>query len=217
MTLTHMVLDASCFKHARSVAEKEFIMVLCGFIRVFEFMQRNGECFVNCETKIRDVFWRYLQEVEITNAIRPFMFFRVNKEVEEKEGRLDLKIERLKPYTDPKAYFSIECKRIDGKNPARKSGLNAKYVKEGIDRYRLEKYTAFHGINGMFGFVVAAINIEDNVNAINLFLSKKEHLTKVRIDKQFEESYLSKHITNTGKNLSLYHLMFDFHESISQI
>ena len=122
MNIKRPSLDASRFKYAQPAAENAFIEILRGFIRLYEFVRRSGKTFKNNEVIIRDEIFQYLQDVRVTNRIEPFMYYRVNKEVDENNGRLDLKIERLMPYTDPKAYFSIECKRLDGKNPNGKSG-----------------------------------------------------------------------------------------------
>ena len=214
MNIKRPSLDASRFKYAQPAAENAFIGILRGFIRLYEFVRRSGKTFKNNEVIIRDEIFQYLQDVRVTNRIEPFMYYRVNKEVDENNGRLDLKIERLMPYTDPKAYFSIECKRIDGKKPNGKSGLNAKYVKEGINRYKQQKYTAYYKVNGMFGFVVDDMNIEENVKSINLFLKEGEHLSKKQIDKCFDECYFSSHAVKNGGKLSLYHLMFDFHDNV---
>ena len=216
MNMMRTPLDASCFKHARSSVTNEFIMVLRGFIRIYELICKKGGRVINNEVKIRDRIFKYLQDVKITNAIVPFMFYRVNKEVDENKGRLDLKIERLMPYSNPKDYFSIECKRLDGNILSGKSGLNAKYVKEGINRYKQGKYTSYNGVNGMFGFIVANIDIDENVKYINAFLRKKERLSKVCIDDYFDESFMSAHGTKDRRKLVLYHLMFDFHKYIQR-
>ena len=66
-----------------------------------------------------------------------------------------------------KAYFIIECKRLDGNKT-----LNDKYKNEGINRFITKKYSSYYGANGMIGFVVKKIDIDENIKKIGSFLNK---------------------------------------------
>ena len=114
-------------------------------------------------------------------------------------------------------YFSIECKRLDDTNQDGKTGLNAKYVKNGIDRYRKGKYSVYHRINGMFGFIVARMDISNNVQFINGFLEETEHLRKTKDVVSFNQAYMSRHPMGHKKVFELYHLMFDFSKKIKKV
>lgn len=194
----------------------EFVALLKGFVNIYGKIVASRVKLKNNEKIIRKEFLRYLKDKNYANSIEPFKDYSVDAEVEEDEGFLDLKITTRKSLADPMEYFSIECKRLNDKNQRGKTGLNARYVKEGIRRYKDENYTAYHGCNGMFGFVVADMDIAYNTQCINTFLGKSEWLKVANIIPGFDNAYLSSHSTVSGRQLMLYHLMFDFSKNIKQ-
>ena len=211
-------LDASRFLFARSAARKEFLALLAAFVRIYEMIIKSRKKFANDEETIRDEFLKHVKDAKIANAIYPLMFYSTDAEPKEKcNGYLDLKITPRKPYADPEEYFSIECKRLDDTNQDGKTGLNAKYVKNGIDRYRKGKYSVYHRINGMFGFIVARMDISNNVQFINGFLEETEHLRKTKDVVSFNQAYMSRHPMGHKKVFELYHLMFDFSKKIKKV
>ena len=202
-------LDASGFLPAKTTARMEFLALLEGFVKIYDIIMASKVTLPNNEEIIRDEFLKQIKDRRIANSIYPFMYYSTDAEpLENCKGHLDLKITPRRPGADPMEYFSIECKRLEGKNLRGKTGLNAKYVKDGLDRYRKGNYTVYHSINGMFGFVVESINIDGNVRYINGFLPVKEHLKKTH-DVNFAHAFLSRHKTVTGKSFKLYHLMFN--------
>ena len=49
--------------------------------------------------------------------------------------------------------------------------MNAK--KEGIKRFTIDQYSAYYGVNGMIGFVIEKMNIDNNINNINQLLENQ--------------------------------------------
>ena len=211
-------LDASGFLPAKTTARMEFIALLEGFVKIYDIIIASGVTLPNNEEAIRDEFLKHIKDARIANNIGPFKYYSTDAEPKEnRAGYLDLKITPRRPGADPMEYFSIECKRLDDKKQRGKSGLNAKYVKDGLDRYRKGKYSVYHNINGMFGFIVADINIHDNVQCINGFLASKEHLKQTHDVNSFDFAYLSKHESMGQKTFELYHLMFNFASRIKTL
>lgn len=80
----------------------------------------------------------------------------------------------------------------------------------------------------MFGFVVSSMNISANVSNINAILDKDyindkgspakahviQYLSEFTLVEDFHFAYISKHKTKSGKEIILYHLMFDFSKNI---
>jgi hypothetical protein len=109
---------------------------------------------------------------------------------------------------------------LDATAPRGKSGLNAKYIENGIQRFVLKTYSSHYQTNGMIGFVVQGLDIRKNTKAINsLLASEYKHITTTQvlthkiIAPGFEFSYYSTHNTATDE-LTIYHLMFDFSKNI---
>jgi hypothetical protein len=130
----------------------------------------------------------------------------------------------VNPYINDKAYYIIECKRLDNQNLTGITGLNAEYTKNGICRFVTEYYTSFFGINGMIGFVVENFDIDKNIVHINSFLNQDltnakgenvnampvQEITPIEISADFNYSFKSTHKTTVQNEIVLYHLMFDF-------
>ena len=88
------------------------------------------------------------------------------------------------------------------------------------DRYVSGKYSTYYRTNGMIGFVVQPMDIHANVVCINTLLTNTKFPTKTRQNLQyikladgFQYSYCSTHGVDT-RNVTIYHLMFDFSNNI---
>jgi hypothetical protein len=124
---------------------------------------------------------------------------------------------RVGAFDTTKADYIIECKRLDGK-----SGLNTKYVKEGICRFVEEKYTwkTVHKVSAMLGYIVVQSDIPKCVDNINRIGKKSniagfiQPLGYFQIRQGFDFSYRSQHRTNSGKNADIFHVLFDLSSKI---
>ena len=217
-------LNANCYELATTDYRKEFENLLSKIIICYNLMLTDGIALANNENEIRDVLINnYLNDNSIRkkNRIRGYLF---DKEVPESIGRTDIKIQTNNTFVDTKAYYIIECKRLDNKNLLGITGLNAEYVKNGICRFVNDYYTSYFRINGMIGFVVKDIDIDTNITHINSLLSKDlvnkkgekvnanpiKEISRIEIIEDFKYSYKSTHKAINQKEIDLYHLMLNF-------
>ena len=221
-------LIASNFMYSNTFFDKELESVLNECVVVYEQIRYEQECFSNDEECIRDVFLdKYLKDDNYKNSHSPLSNYHFDGEVRDAKGRLDIRVLPINPYKGDKVFYSIECKRIANKNVLGKSGLNAEYIKNGICRYVSEYYTN-NNVNAMFGFVVEVMDVSNNIGNINMLLSDNYINQQGKIvnantikKMQYEDfangypySYISTHMCQSGKELTLYHLMFDFSQNI---
>jgi hypothetical protein len=216
-------LDAIGYSYNTINYVKEFQRVLCGIYSCYSLMLKDNILVPpNDENEIRNVLLdNYLNNDTVRN-FTGLIWYTFNKEIPEKNGRVDIKIEFRDPFIPVKEYYIIECKRLDNENLEGTSGLNAKYIENGILRFVSKQYPTNCGINAMIGFVVKAIDINFNVeNNINTLL--QQHFTSCNTTKyiqketfipNFEFHYSSEHNDINNVNFTLYHLMLDFSNNI---
>lgn len=187
----------------------------------------NGDAVPNKEVKIRDILYnRYLNDNKVRNQIG--LYFNIVCEPAEYingecSGYVDLKIFSRNSLTDTAAYYIIECKRLDGQKLKGKTGLNAKYINEGILRFVNVQYPTNKYLNGMIGFVVERMDINANVENINYLLKKvfisvntETVLTSLNFIRDFQYQYYSLHKGTDNRKIKLYHLMFDFSANMNE-
>ena len=172
----------------------------------------------NDENSIRNVLLiSYLKNNNVRKKIG-LTNYLFDREVPEDTtiGRTDIKIQTSNTFLDTNAYYTIECKRLDAVNVTGTTGLNAKYIENGICRFTNRIYSAYHKTNGMIGFITQAIDIHKNVQFINNLLKKSfveantyQELAPRYILNGFDYSYCSSHGTG-NEEILIYHLMFDF-------
>jgi hypothetical protein len=132
-------------------------------------------------------------------------------------GRIDIKVVTENWFKCSSDYYIVECKRIDGSND-----LNGKYVTEGISRFVVApvKYKSPHKRNIMFGFVVSAISITENVLKIDdlqrtiLKEAIKTGLHEIKRDTNEYCVHSGLYFTG-GSELEIKHLFFDFSPILS--
>lgn len=221
-------LNASIFKKfAIPFRKTHFEKLLAKVTECYHLMIDDGVCLTNDENKIRDVLLiNYLSDNTIRQKVG-LIQWDFEREVEEdrlagKVGRTDIKVITLNTFVDQAAYYILECKRLDNKNLSGVSGLNAKYIKEGMKRYTDKYYSSHYRENGMIAFIVERLNIDSNVIEINTLLTTNftsvptiQPLKKHTIPPlDFDYLYKSIHTDKDGDELRLYHLMFDFSNNI---
>lgn len=215
------IVNASGYPFALIDYRKEFEKILSKIIACYRLMTNKNVSLSNNENQIRDyILKNYLknqhfkEQYELTN----FLF---DRELPENTGRIDIRVIPVNPLINDDAFYVIECKRLNAKNPNGTTGLNAEYIKEGMCRFVSGKYSSYFGVNGMIGFIVQSINISENIGAINKLL--KDSFTQTNTIKEleyqeivsnFEFSYCSSHTVNES-SVILYHLMFDFSKNIA--
>lgn len=216
-------MNANRYLFAKEDYNNEFQRILSKIILCYYLMLANKVKLVNDENKIRDyILKNYLKKEQFKTEYELGSYY-FEPESQENLGRVDIKILPVKPFINDDAYYIIECKRLDGINQNGTTGLNAKYISEGMCRFVSQKYSSYFGVNGMIGFVVQSIDINKNVSTINQHLrtnfrqaNSVQGLKYFAIDPNFKFSYNSIHSINEGNKIILYHLMFDFSKNIQQ-
>ncbi len=222
-------LDASLFASSPEIYETEFKNILTKITTCYQMMVKDKVRVPNNENKIRDILYNNYLNNNTIRAILKLTYYIFDCEVAEYDkdgnaiGFLDYKISTQNTFIESNSYYSIECKRLDDQNITGATGLNAKYIQNGIMRFVTGQYLSHTGINGMIGFIVARMNIADNIKNINRLLkddfknaNTTNNLKSVNFIKTFTYSYCSTHGSVKEKEIKLYHLMFDFSKNMEQ-
>jgi hypothetical protein len=201
----------------------EFEIILEKIVLCYKKMIDDGVMLKNNENLIRDeLFLNYLDNVKVRRELKltNYLFHRETCE-NISAGRTDLRISSINTFENPADYFVIECKRIDDKNISDVNGLNAQYIINGIMRFVTDYYSSFNKTNGMIGFIVKKIHIDNKIAKINSLI--KQHypksntislLKKTNSIKQIKSQYISRHVTTSNKKFLLYHLMLDVSKNV---
>lgn len=213
-------LDASVFLFKNEVCRCEFESILSKITDCYKMMiANNSPISLNDENGIRDVLLLdYLKNPDVKKelSLTNYLFDRETSE-NNSSGRVDIRIMPVNPFVSDEAYYILECKRIDNQARRGVSGLNYKYIANGIQRFTTGFYSSYYRLNAMIGFVTEGIDVHSNVEDIN-YLLKNDFaqinttalLTKEFFIDNFEFHYSSSHIANAKQELKLYHLMFCF-------
>ncbi|MEL7589516.1 MAG: hypothetical protein AAGU19_22570 [Prolixibacteraceae bacterium] len=174
----------------------------------------------NDENKIRDIIlYNYLKR-ESYKRMLGLSDYLFDRELTENAGRIDIRIMPINPFINDEAYYIIECKRLDTNNPIGTTGLNGEYISEGICRFTSSKYSCYYKTNGMVGFVVQPMNIQENITFLNAIISMshfpsntQQNIQQRKLVDDFDYFYWSTH--NIGDDeIIIYHLMLDFSNNI---
>lgn len=166
-------MDATVFEYREQFRFTQLLGILNDIANVYKLVSSCGKKVANNENTIRDEFVLYLQDEEyIKYHTSVVQYYHVDTEVKEgANGRTDIRFLKVKPYETRDVYYSVECKRLDGKYH-----LCKEYVDNGIRRFTSGKYSTHLGCNAMLGFVVCHINLNDTVKMINNQLESDEYL-----------------------------------------
>ena len=186
-------------------------------LECLDLMRQDCECsshkIANNEIKIRDYLYaNYLNKDAVMRKIG-FDNYRFESEAPENyldstpQGRADLKVYSIDDFSNRQRYFIIECKRLDGNLT-----LNREYIDEGVRRFTGEKpkYTSYHKMNCMLGFVVRNIDIDKNISRINKLLRNDYSDIPVKDYLQtgfVPHTYVSVHGENEEEKIELIHAM----------
>lgn len=216
-------LNASNYNYSDIYRFNEFEDILSKITSCYQNMVTQNCSLPNNENAIRDYLYdNYLNNDECLQKIEldKYLF---SKEANEDfgNGRVDIKICSQKTFEDKKAYYIIECKRIDNKNTTGKTGLNWKYITDGVNRFlTTDKYSSYYNTNAMIGFVVERLDIDVKIGEINalskslLIGSCTQNIQKENFIPNFPYHYSSCHTKEDGSNIKLYHLMYDVSSKI---
>lgn len=219
-------LDATNFKSSAFLYDKKLENILSKITYCYNMMITDNIILENNENKIRDVLlYKYLKNND-TRKVLGFISEQLHFESEVREdhsvGRTDIKIISPNTFEKQEAYYTIECKRLDEKFSTGISGLNQKYINEGMQRFTSKYYSSHYRVNAMIGFIVDKIDVHLNITKINTLLLASPSLTTLKQITQdnfisnFEYHYYSKHMDIDNDELKIYHLMFDFNLNIQK-
>ncbi len=218
-------LDASNFSGSIPFYDNEFEKILSKITICYQLMKTDEVVLEKDENKIRDILVNdYVNNPKIKNDLQLNYFIFPEVPETKTSGRTDIRIHDPKSFLNQnEEYYIIECKRLDNTNTTGTTGLNAEYIKEGINRFVTKKYSSYHRINGMIGFVVEDLKIHENVKSINTLLTTsfpsiatKQKITKDSFIDDFEYHYNSVHTDEDNDELKIYHLMFDLSGNIQR-
>ena len=216
-------LDATIYRDSGAFYTNNFEVLLSKITDCYLLMKLQELILENDENKIRDVLLlRYLKNDEVRKQLQ-LLHWHFEREVPEdySVGRTDIKVVSLNTFKKQEDYYIVECKRLDNVNTTGATGLNAKYVQNGISRFTEKYYSSYRRVNAMIGFVVEKMNIHLNTKKINKLLktfaasTTIKYITKDNFIEKFEYQYHSTHSDSDGEKLKIYHLMFEFSENIS--
>lgn len=211
------------FRYASALRKGRLLFILCEINSVADLIKQK-EQLPNDENAITQRIVEWLQNNDYRRARTELLNYYFEREAPENSGRVDIKVMiNQESFVDTRAYYTIECKRLDTKHQNGLSGLNAEYIKNGICRFvRDDYYTSYFGESGMLGFVVEAMNIAANVDCINLLLNNNyiaqdgAHVNANAIASLTKDIFQgvpycwSKHRKEDGSELILLHLFLDF-------
>jgi len=121
-------LDASSYVEVTNEYEIEFKNLILNIYSCYLLMLSDKKLVPkNSENSIRDMLLKSLKDTKIRNEDCLITGYRFDKEVDESEGRVDIKIIDINDFEKYEAYYIIECKRLDGTKR-----LNNAYVNDGI-------------------------------------------------------------------------------------
>ncbi|MEA2098500.1 MAG: PD-(D/E)XK nuclease domain-containing protein [Campylobacterota bacterium] len=200
------ILDANNFLTKQMNYITRFKELLKEIYQNYEILIRDKIKVPRKENEIRDI----LVDDYLSKNISNYTF---EKEENNNLGRVDIFIQDT--LTEDKPKFIIECKILDNKNTDGMEGLNAKYIKNGIQRFLTEHYFLENNfkINAMIGFVVSNLSITNNIVSINILtdkLLKNLVVVKQNIISESDNLYKSIYSTCNNKEFSIYHQMMDF-------
>jgi len=219
--------DASNFlDNARFYYDRELLNILDKIVICYGLILANGELVSNNEDSIRDyIHCNYLNNIEVRTRLNFSYHFECEpKEFGTNDGYLDIKVFNENIFANPSEYYIIECKRLDAINPKGKTGLNAKYISDGILRFINKKYSSFHRVNGMIGFIVEDMDLDDNIANINHVIENHypdantiKYLTSNNSIVNCSYLYDSEHSDIENNKLKLYHLMLNFSANMTVV
>lgn len=148
-------------KYVKYYIDSNFEFILTQMYKCYQKMLVDYDSVENNENKIKNRLYKdYLnnQNVRDELGLNQYLFKTETGMIDDdynEKGYSDIEVIDLKgSFKSTKAFYIIECKRIDNVNSHYKSSLNNKYIREGINRFIDEKYPTYYKVNGMLGFVV---------------------------------------------------------------
>ena len=208
-----LVFQAKQFEYKKEKYKSKFLELLNKIYQNYELIIRDKIKVPRNENKIRDILVDDYLSKNITN-------YTFKKEEQNNLGRVDIFVQES--FIEEKPEFIIECKILDNKNTNGLEGLNAKYIKNGIQRFLTEHYHLENSFktNAMIGFIVSKLDISKNIHSMNILSGKIfNNIVSITQNISIEESNLYKSTYRTygnkEKEFVVYHQMMDFSKKLN--
>ncbi len=206
-------MDASVFKHSFG-SHLDYIKIAYVFlIEAYEDLIRNNY-IANNENRIRDDLVKIAKLKKNTKF--PFRWITEFPDIK-RNNRIDIDLATPQSLLDDSSAIKIECKVV-GVNEYIDSKKTFKRINSptnGIMSFISGKYSPKMPLAGMIGFVKEG-DISVKIDRIKKKLQEHQdivtiqNLTHFTICSNFKYSYHSKHKRSNLKDISIYHLLFDF-------
>lgn len=201
--------------YAQGLAEKVLAILIKCCTQMKEDAAKGELLPNNDENKITNRLFHFHLEEE---HIHELFYFELqppenyNPRTGRYDGIGDIRVKQWSMLPNPKAYFIIECKRLDGNSP-----LNREYIQKGVERFIGDspKYKSHYGRSIMLGYMVSSIDIPENVikiDALQAKLVKGAPVGSLALQNNCNSDwyiYSSNYNHIEGKPIILDHLFFD--------
>ena len=207
------------------VKQNYFEQIIMILLKSGDLILKNKVKIENHEEKITaHIVENYLKNNCVVDSSFPFSFEteckeNFNRNTNTYTGRADIRVSSSDCLfrKNPKDYYTIECKRIDGK-----ANLNKNYVTEGVARFVVPpvKYESYHNKNIMFAYVVNKIDIKSNIIKIDTIHKRElsKFITKdisINLSNPSNNCYIyESEYSSVSNTLELSHIFYDFHSIV---
>ncbi len=208
-------MNASDFKYTIDI-HLDYIKIAYKFLieAYQELINNNYIADKKNENKIRDDLVRIAKSKK--NITFPILWITEFQDIKS-NNRIDIGLATPQSLIDDSIVIKIECKIVgEDKYIDTKKSFERKNPTNGIMSFITGKYSPDMPLAGMIGFIKDG-EIQNKIRTIRQRLKNHnnimtlQNLSKYLIKKEFEYSYHSKHERmNDLKNISIYHLFFDF-------
>jgi hypothetical protein len=201
-------------KFRKEVNDRYFIQLSIFFLFQFYEKQPDKKIYkLEIENNITHDIYLFLLKEKDFEEYGLKINSQPQNESKTKKGFYDLKFE----HSDWKSkYFTVECKRLIGKNTKNEYPKNIEYI-DGMERFTQDdKYSPKFSFGGMLGYVQEnkiqeiIIDLKDKIkNTPEIKTVEPEILYNSSV-LNFPNTFQSKHLRNNGTSIELLHLFFDF-------
>lgn len=208
-------MDASFFQNSRGSHYHYLNIAYIFLIQAYQELAQNSyDAYENTENTIRNDLVKIAKTKKHTSF--PFRWITEFTDIE-KNNRIDIDLATPQSLNDDSYAIKVECKIIgEDKYIDTKHSFESKNPTNGIMSFITGKYSPKMPLAGMIGFIKEG-EIQDKIERIKKRIENHkdiktlQNLSKFLVKEDFEYSYYSRHERKNGlKNISIYHLFFDF-------
>lgn len=127
--------------------------LLCSSVAAARPLLQPGMLEVPITIHVKKAMRRLKKDLGLSNLeiMGEFELLDLSNDDPEVLGRIDIILRFLHQFGDEEAYLAVECKRVG----YGESGLNQRYVTQGVNRFVTGQYAAGHHWGMMLGYVLS--------------------------------------------------------------